>query len=140
MTDQEKLAEQLQLMLAKARRSLTAAELLAKETDYDFASSRTYYATFYAMQALLLTQNLSASSHGGVIKLFSQHFINTGKVDKGYGKLISRLSRKRQAGDYKFDFFFDPVELSTDIIEATEFVDIVEDYLKSEGFLTGSTP
>lgn len=136
MSRDEKLEAQLKLILGKARRSLSAAALLAQEGDLDFASSRTYYATLYAMQALLLTQSLSASSHSGVMRQFSQHFVKTTKFKKEYGKLVSRLSRKRHAGDYKFNVFFDLNEVLKDISDATEFVDAVENYLKMQGFLT----
>ncbi len=70
---------------------------------YDFASSRAYYAAFYAMQAILLTKDLSFSKHSGVIAAFNRQFIKTGVFPKEFSKLISRLFRERQTGDYEFD-------------------------------------
>jgi len=54
----------------KAKKYLRSAEILLKEGDYEFSVSRTYYAMFYCAQAMLLTKNLSFSSHKGVISAF----------------------------------------------------------------------
>ena len=43
--------------------------------------------------------------HAGMIHKIGLDFIMTGKLDKSYGRLISRLYELRQSGDYddKFD-------------------------------------
>ncbi|HEY4717309.1 MAG TPA: HEPN domain-containing protein [bacterium] len=46
-----------------AKKYLKSAELLLKEEDYESSISRAYYAMFYSAQAMLLTKNLSFSSH-----------------------------------------------------------------------------
>jgi uncharacterized protein (UPF0332 family) len=43
MNSNERLTEQLQLMIQKAFRSVKAAYRNIEEGDYDFASSRAYY-------------------------------------------------------------------------------------------------
>jgi len=48
-------------LLAKAKESLKAAELLFDNGYYDFSASRSYYSMFYATQAVLLSKNLSFS-------------------------------------------------------------------------------
>ena len=65
------LSAQLAQMLQKAHRSLRAAPYNIHEGDYDFASSRAYYAAFYAIEAILITKNLSLSKHAGVIAAFN---------------------------------------------------------------------
>jgi uncharacterized protein (UPF0332 family) len=64
--------------LARAKKYLASAELLRNVEDYESSVSRTYYAMLYATQALLLTKNLSFSSHQKVISLFGEQFIKTG--------------------------------------------------------------
>ena len=44
MDEREELKGQLQRMIRKAQRSLAAAKRHIEEGDYDFASSRAYYA------------------------------------------------------------------------------------------------
>jgi uncharacterized protein (UPF0332 family) len=100
VTESNTLVEKLSLMLQKADRSLTAAQRHIEAGDYDFASSRAYYAAFYTMQAILLTKNLTAAKHAGAIRMFNQHFIKTGLFPPEFNQFISRLFRNRQAGDY----------------------------------------
>ena len=58
MTKDKLLKNQLQTMVQKASRSIAAAKRLIDQGDYDFASSSAYYATFYGIEAILLTKNL----------------------------------------------------------------------------------
>ena len=50
---------------------------------------------FYSAEAILLTNDLKASSHKGVISLFGEHFIKTGKLDKELGKALRRAYELR---------------------------------------------
>lgn len=54
-------------LIQKARASLDAARLLAKQGHFDFAVSRAYYAMFYVAEALLLDEGLVFSKHSAVI-------------------------------------------------------------------------
>ncbi len=56
-------------LLAKARRSVKAAERLLQAGDYDFAVSRAY-GMFYVAQALLLTRDVRRSKHSGASRRF----------------------------------------------------------------------
>lgn len=135
MSEQEELAEQLNLMLQKATRSLLAAQRLLEEDDYDFASSRAYYAAFYGIQAVLLTKNISASKHSGTIRLFNQHFIKTDIFPKEFNKYINDLFRNRQTSDYTFDAPIDQFSTRQDIQTAETILQAITDYLTQAGFL-----
>ena len=50
-------------LIKKAKESLKASLKLYKEGFYDFTASRSYYSMFYAVQAMLLTKDLSFSKH-----------------------------------------------------------------------------
>ncbi|MEW5872528.1 MAG: HEPN domain-containing protein [Chloroflexota bacterium] len=78
--------EQIGLILAKAKESLEAARLLREEGYLDFAASRAYYAMFYTAEALLLSKNLSFSSHAAVIANYGKEFSKTGELDPKYHK------------------------------------------------------
>ncbi len=103
MSENGKLNKQLNQMINKANRALAAARIHVKTGDYDFASSRAYYAAFYSMEAVLLKQGLVYSKHSGVISGFAQHCIGAGQFPKDFSKRIARLFRERQIGDYEFD-------------------------------------
>ncbi len=105
-----------------------------EEGDYDFASSRAYYAAFYAMEAVLLTKELSYSKHAGVISAFNQHFVKTNTFPKEFSKSISRLFRERQTGDYDFGLSIDEKDAKEDVRTAERIINAIAQYLEQEGY------
>jgi uncharacterized protein (UPF0332 family) len=106
LENREALKEQIKAIIKKAKRSIKAAKGLIEDEDYDFASSRLYYAVFYAMEAVLLTRDISSSKHTGVIGQFNQFYIKEGIFPKDSSKIISRLFRERQVVKrYQANFF-----------------------------------
>lgn len=134
MNNRQQLRDQLQLMIGKAFRSIAAAHRNVQEGDYDFASSRAYYAAFYAMEAVLLTKELSYSKHAGVISAFNQHFVKTDIFPKEFSKSISRLFRERQTGDYDFDLSIDEKDAKEDARIAEKIVNTIIQYLEQNGY------
>jgi len=67
--------KEVESLIQKAKKYIKSAEKLIKEKDYESAVSRTYYAMFYATEAILLTKCLSFSSHKGVISAFGKYFV-----------------------------------------------------------------
>ncbi len=119
------LQEQLRSMLSKSRRSLKAAQSHLDEADFDFAASRAYYAAFYAMEAAILTQGVTCSTHGGVLTTFSERFIKTGKLPAEFGAKAARLFRERQIGDYEFDVSVMGRDAEQDVAVAVEVMDAI---------------
>lgn len=54
-------------LIERANRYLKSSEMLLDDGDYESSLSRAYYAMFYSVEAVLLTKELSFSSHKGVI-------------------------------------------------------------------------
>lgn len=52
---------EVKLLMEKAKRSLSSAELLLEEGDYDATVSRAYYSMFYSAEAILLTRDVKFS-------------------------------------------------------------------------------
>ena len=117
----------------KAKRFLRTAELSLNDGDYDSCASRCYYAMFFVTEALLLTKNLRASSHKGVIILFGEHFIKTELIRKGSGKMLRRAYDLRQKGDYAIGFMVNENDARDMLKGAKEFVKEVGVYLQSKG-------
>ena len=64
-----------QRWLARARRSLKAAETLVEQSLFEDAVSRAYYAMFYAVKALLIKDDLPVSSkHSAVVAAFGREY------------------------------------------------------------------
>jgi len=68
-------------LLANARETLNAAELLLNQGYLRDSASRAYYAFFYAAKALLNEKELSLKKHGAVHSMFAQEFVKTGLFD-----------------------------------------------------------
>lgn len=126
---------QHRLIIDKAERSIKAAVRNIEEGDFDFGSSRAYYAAFYAMESVLLTQNLSFSKHAGAISAFNQHFIKNDIFPKEFSKLISRLFRERQIGDYDFSNLISKEDAECDVDVAKKIVSAIKEYLVKNGCL-----
>lgn len=129
MNESKALAEKLQLMIQKAERSLIVARRLVGSGDYDFASSRANYAAFYAMQAALLTKNLTPAKHAGAIRAFNQYFIKTGIFPAEFSKSIGWLFSERQTGDYTPGLSISEEKARQDVQTAESVLQAITEYL-----------
>lgn len=114
----EEKREYAQYRIESAFQTFEAAKLLAENGFWNSAVNRLYYSLFYAVNALLVLNNIQTKSHSSTKSQFSLYFIKTKKLDKKYGRLFSELFDWRQKGDYEniFDYnqdsvkpLFDPV-------------------------------
>lgn len=122
-------------LIERARKYLNSARILLDEKDYESSVSRAYYAMFYAAEAVLLTKNLSFSSHKGVISAFGEHFVNTGIFPRDMGRELHRAFEKRQLGDYEYTFVISEDEAREILDKSKDFVEEIIQYLKSRRFL-----
>jgi uncharacterized protein (UPF0332 family) len=125
MTNEERL-EYSKLRIETAYKTYQAARVLSQNGFWNSAINRLYYAVFYAVNALLVSNEIYTHSHSGMRTQFSKNFIKTGRFDKKYGKLLVQLYDWRQKGDYEnlFDFtedtvnqLFEPVHEMLETIE-----------------------
>lgn len=84
-----------------AHKTIEEAEYVAKGGFWNLAANRLYYATFYMCEALLLKNKITTQSHGGVSRMINLHFVKTNKLNAEDSRLLSKLFRMRQAGDYE---------------------------------------
>ena len=92
--------------------------------------NRIYYAMFYAVLALLVTEPFQGSKHSGVIGYFNKRFIREGVFPPEAGKYLNLAFEARQESDYK-EFS----ELTTENVQellshARTFIEEVKKYLK----------
>jgi len=126
----KKTSSLLKGYMQKASEKLRAAETLFKAQEYDDAVSRAYYSAYHAAQAVLLTEELAASTHRGLVNLFGLHFVKTGKFDKKFGKFLANLKDDRERSDYEIYSTIDKEEALQAIKEAQQFSSEVRSYLK----------
>ena len=101
-----------------------------KDGDTDFAASRAYYSLFYTASALLLSRDLSFSSHSGVIANFGKEFARTGALHPKYHNFLIESQDRRNIGDYSLVAEVTE-EQTLEMLEwAEEFIKAAENYLK----------
>lgn len=90
----------------RAEEAYEEALILAENERWNTVVNRLYYSCFYAMIALLLKNDIETQTHNGARSQFGLHFIKSGKIEKPFGELFSKLFDYRQKGDYGdlFDF------------------------------------
>lgn len=124
--------EQIGLILAKAKESLEAARLLKEEGYLDFAASRAYYAMFYTAEALLLSKNLSFSSHAAVIANYGKEFSKTGELPPRFHKYLIAVQDLRSQGDYSYDPGVSESNVRNALLWASEFLVSATAYLEGK--------
>ena len=116
----------IEYRLKRAKDTLDDANILAEKNKWNSTINRLYYASYYAVTALLIKSDLKTTTHNGVKSNFSEFFIKTEIVSKELGKIYSQLFTWRQKGDYDdfFDFekdkvlpYFEPVKKLINTIE-----------------------
>lgn len=118
--------EYVKYRIVSAFNAYEAAKVLGENGFWNSAVNRLYYAIFYAANALLVQNEINASSHSGTRSQFSLYFIKTGKLDIKYGKLLTELYDWRQKGDYEniFDYNAESVQpLFPQVLEMIEEID-----------------
>ncbi|MCB4755760.1 MAG: HEPN domain-containing protein [Elusimicrobia bacterium] len=121
--------KEIDSLIKRAKRYLESAELLYRAGDYESSVSRIYYAMFYAVEAVLLKNNLSYSSHKAVISAFGERFIKTGVFPKEMGRELNRAFEKRQLSDYEYDFVISEEETVNILKSSQSFVEKIAQHL-----------
>jgi uncharacterized protein (UPF0332 family) len=124
--------KEINSLIERAKRYLKSAEILLEEGDYESSVSRTYYAMFYSAQAMLLTKNLSFSSHKGVISAFGEQFVKTGIFKKEMGRELNKAFEKRQIGDYEYTFVISKMEAKEIFENGEKFIEKIIQHLKEK--------
>ena len=78
----EERNEYVKYRIETAKKTFDAAKLLAKNDYWNSVVNRFYYSVFYAVNALLVMNEIQTKSHSATKSQFSLHFIKTGKFDK----------------------------------------------------------
>jgi len=118
--------------LERAREAVEEAGLLLNAGHTTTTVNRLYYACFYAISALLLTQSMTSSKHAGIRSLFNRHFVKTGKIPKEQGDFYTTLFDNRQKGDYQDLVRFDKTQVALWLDKARGFVKLVSQLTEDE--------
>jgi uncharacterized protein (UPF0332 family) len=87
--------------LEQADESIESAQILLESKKLRPSVSRSYYAMFYAVLALLVKEDLRISKHTGAISVFNREFVKKGIFDKELSSWLQEAFDLRQRADYR---------------------------------------
>mgnify|MGYP001574188031 CR=1 FL=1 len=119
----------IKAMLSKACEKMKTARIDFDNERYDDSVSRSYYAVFHTISAVLLSKGLHFSSHSQTIGAFNKEFIKSKEFPASFTKIIENLFNERQTGDYDFETYLDADIAKEDLEEAEKIIDACETYL-----------
>jgi uncharacterized protein (UPF0332 family) len=126
MTDEEARREVVRYWLDQAREALASARSEAAARRFNFGVNRAYYACFYAVSAILLSEGRKFVKHSGVRAALHRHLVKTGRVGLELGEFYDLLFRRRGQADYAELVAFDEPQVAEMIQKAAEFVGAME--------------
>ena len=117
--------------LKNAQEKLESAQLLFKNGNYKDSVSRSYYAMFTEIRAILAKDGIDYSKHSGVIAYFQKGYIKTEIFDKKYSKYVQNAFQVRNSNDYDDFYIVSVTETQEQIEKAEELIKIIKKYLQS---------
>jgi uncharacterized protein (UPF0332 family) len=108
--------------LSRAQETLEVARDAFSRGHLHESVSRLYYACFYVVSALLLTDGLRATKHRGIRSLFLQHWVKRGRLPAAMGRFFTHLFDNRQEADYSDLVVFQRAQVEAWITEAERFI------------------
>ena len=118
--------------LEQAEESLESAQILLEHEKYRPSVSRSYYAMFYAVQALLTRKKLTASKHSGAIAIFNREFVKQNIFDKEFSRWLQEAFDLRQRADYREMFTVSSERAKVVLENARSFVEEVKRKLSED--------
>ena len=88
----------------KSRQTFEQAKLLMQDGYWDGVANRLYYASFHAVNALLIHDGHSVRTHHGASAMFRQLYIKTGILPTEVSEHYAILQTMREKSDYNCSF------------------------------------
>jgi len=114
----------------RAKETLVEATLMADHEKWNAAINRLYYASYYAVLALLINFDLKPTTHKGVKVVLSANFIATEKLPLSLGKIYGQLFALRQGGDYDDFVIYKKEEILPYFAEVEWLIKQIENYIE----------
>lgn len=126
------LTPEVEAVLSLANDKLKSAKILLKNKQYSDAASRAYYCAFHAISAILLSRDMSFSSHTQTIGAFNREFVKTELFPSYFGKRLVKMQMDREAGDYRTHSPIGKIIALEDVKMAEEILGACRQFLEKE--------
>lgn len=124
------MKEQINRFLEHAVDALDDAQFLHQNGRVLAQANRAYYAIFYCVCALLLTEGITTKKHEGARVKFHELFIKTGRFSREAGKILERNFAARQSADYDMEAFLSDEEAKLLLDDARTFYELTITYFE----------
>ena len=121
--------ELIHYRIKRAFETIKEAEIMIANYHWNASVNRIYYACFYAVSALLLTKNISPSTHRGTRQMFGLHFVQKKLIPKNLAKYFNDLFDRRQSGDYDDFIQFDEPTTIQLLNTGKEFIQFIDNLI-----------
>ncbi len=124
------MTQEIRGLLNKSKHAIKVSqELLAQGFPSDSAS-KSYYAIFYATQALLKSSKIDVIKHSAVESAMGYHFVKTGKIDQKYHRILLDARKLREIADYGIQEEVVRPQAAVKIQEAKDFLKLVQKFIR----------
>ena len=125
------MSKEVRIYIDKAERALVVAESLLGDGFPADAASKSYYAMFYAAQAVLRNEGIEVIKHSAVGAFFGHHFAKTGRLDPKYHKMLVDARALRETADYSVEEEVSEAVARQTLADGKEFVAVIKAFLAS---------
>lgn len=115
-----------------AEETMDAARICMDGKHYKDAVNRSYYATFYAVKAVLALEEKDFKRHKDVVAYFNQHYVATDIFPKEIGRKLARLQQRREKYDYDDFVIVSKEDGEEQILSAQDVINAVKVYLEKK--------
>lgn len=125
----EKEISLCQYRINSALETLDTAKKCVEINHYKDAVNRSYYASFYAVKAVLAMEGIDFKRHKDVVAYFNKNYVATEVFSKSLGRMLAALQQTREASDYDDFYIASKEEAETQCAGAESIINAVRQYL-----------
>lgn len=129
MNEKEKI---IYRKMERARTTLAEVKNLIEFKYYNTSVNRLYYASFYAVQALLLNIDVYTKSHKGILSMFSLHFVKENKIPENLSDYFAQIFNERELADYADKDEIEKEAVEEYFADAAKFINHIDLLLKEK--------
>ena len=118
--------------MEEAKDSLKVAKHCLDAEFYMDSINRSYYASFYAIKAVLALGTIDFKRHKDVVAYFNKEFVAKGIFERELGRRLGTLKQLREKSDYD-DFYLASKAQAEEQYHTAEFIlDCIGKYLETD--------
>ncbi len=118
--------------LEKAQTTLNEAKALIDREYLNGALYRLYYSCFYAVNALLLTKNITPKTHNGTRNKFQVNFVHKGVISNELSIFYSKMFNLRHESDYEDYVEHESETVRSLFAQSQEFIKVIKEQIKEK--------